>query len=101
MSDVLTPPLDTTNERERLSEAGLQGCYLKTLLRVIEDTFEEIDRYCEAVPEDYRDHLRSTARHGLNVTYMAQEKAGSVKRLANDVEEELWRAERKHRGGIQ
>ena len=86
--------------RDRLTESSLEGCYLETLLKVIEDHFEEIDAFCEYLPEAARDRIRYRARHGLNVTYMAQDKVGAVKKLTDDVERELWLAERRKRNEL-
>jgi hypothetical protein len=91
---------NTTNERARLSEASLEGCYLGTLLAVIESMFEEIDGDCDLLPENYAARIRSMARQGLDLTYMAQDKAAAVKALADDVEKKLYRAARTRRGGL-
>ena len=80
--------LNTTNERERLSEASLEGCYLETLLAVIEDAFEEIDHLCDMLGET-SGLIRAKARLGLNITYMTQDKFSLIKKLTDDVEAEL------------
>jgi hypothetical protein len=84
------------NDREALTEASLEGCYLETLLSVIEDTFEEIDHLCDMLGET-SGLIRAKARLGLNITYMAQDKSGLIKKLTDDVEKELWLAERLQR----
>jgi hypothetical protein len=81
-------------DRERLAAASLEGCYLDTLLAVIESMFEEIDSECDIIPENYSARSRIMARQGLNLTYMAHDKAAAVKRLTDDVEKEIWLAER-------
>jgi hypothetical protein len=81
-----------------LSSASLEGCYLDTLLSVIADAFEEIDSFCDKLPQKYElGWIRAKARLGLNITYMAQDKAGAVKRITDDIEKELWRGQTKAR----
>lgn len=84
------------NDRERLADASLEGCYLKSLLTVLEGIFEDIDSICDDSPE-VAAVVRGKARLGLDITYMAQEKASSINGLTDDVEKELWLAERRRR----
>lgn len=88
-------------DRERLADAGLEGRYLHTLLAVIESMFEEIDASCELLPEDHSARIRIMARQGLDLTYMAQDKAAALRRLTDDVEKELCGAERRRRAELQ
>lgn len=88
------------NHRERLSEASLEGCYIHSLLAVIEDAFESIDTLCDMLGET-SGLIRAKARLGLDITYMAQDKAGAIKKLTDDVEKELWLAERRRRNEEQ
>jgi hypothetical protein len=82
---------------DRLSEASLEGCYLETLLVVAEDIFEDIDHLCDHLPPEQRDIIRDRARRGLNIIYMANDKAAAVKRLAGGVESALWLDERRRK----
>ena len=85
-----------TADQNRLSEASLEGCYLETLLTVIEGVFEDIDLLCDHVPSGFGGHIRSKARLGLNLAYMATDKAGVIKRLTDEVDRDLIRAKRQH-----
>ena len=79
--------------RDALAGTTLAHCYLETLHRSIESSFEEIRDVMERHPgfsASAKKTLADLTSDGINLLYLAEEQAGNARRGADAAETQLY-----------